>query len=238
MPAYSTDLSTKSLTVNDLNSHTDNFFSSLKILEHSTATPITTILLNLELLSQDDTFNQAKSNCSHYLKRALLSAKYLRKVMKQCSQPMNLQTFNVRPALKEVVNICQQPAQQGQLISFIKIADNLTLTGCQLYFQEAVICLLNNAFQAYKEHAPNKLVVLYCQKNKQQLEIKVTDGGQGFLCLRDKGNQPASIENVPQKGTGLAFVEKVVQKHFQGKMNIITYPNRGSTVHCLLPISK
>lgn len=238
MSGCTSNLSAQSLSTNNQNSHAGNFFSSLKILEHSTATPITTILINLELLSQDNTFTQTKSNCGHYLNRALLSAKYLKKVMKQCSQPIQSHTFQVKSALNEVVNICQRPAKQGQLISFIKIADNLSLTGSQLYFQEAVICLLNNAFQAYQQHAANKLVVLHCQTNQKQLEIKVTDGGQGFLCLQDQGSQPASIEKVPQKGTGLAFVESVIQNHFQGKMNVITYPSRGSTIHCLLPISK
>ncbi len=228
----------KQIKSNNQIQNSENFFSSLKILEHSTATPITTILINLQLLAEDNAFHQSKSNCCHYLQRALLSANYLKEIMQHCSRPVQHKTFKVKSTLREVINICQKPNLQGQLISFLKIPGRLSLRGSRLYFQEAVICLLNNAFQAYPQHAANKLVVLFCQEKQNKLEISITDGGQGFLCLRDHINRKPKLEKIPQKGTGLSFVQSVVEDHFQGELQINSYPNRGSTIQCLLPVSK
>ncbi len=215
-----------------------NFFSSLKILHHSVNTPLTNILLNLQLLARDAAFQQ-KSNNQLYLYRAILSTEYIKKIMQQFHQPYSLQkTFCPKQALREVIEICVKPMVEGQLIPFLRIPEQLKLCGNQLYFQEAMICLLNNAFQAYSKNSANKLVVLSCRKNESLLTIKITDGGSGFLCLKDHSSSKAEFSKIKKVGTGLPFAQQVIEQHFQGKLKIETYPQRGSTIHCSFPLIK
>ena len=218
-----------------------SFFSSIKILRHAAATPITNLLINLELLFQDPTLTQSQSNCSHYLKQAYLSAKYLQNIMNQCNQSTNsTQQFMIKDTLLELIELCKKPKLQGHLVHFLQLSGVEKLQGNKLYFQEAIICLLNNAFQAYSEYTANKLVVLFCRIENNLLKIKVVDGATGLLQLNDIGSQSTHLESVdvPKKGTGLQFVEQVITNHFQGKVKITTTLNKGTTVHCSLPIFK
>jgi K+-sensing histidine kinase KdpD len=233
---YSNSLKAENIANNK--AYQQNFFSSLKILHHSINTPLTNILLNLQLLAKDTTFQQ-KSNNQLYLYRAILSAKYIKNIMQQSYQQQSLQkTFCPKQALREVIEICIKPMVEGQLISFLRIPEQLELCGNQLYFQEAMICLLNNAFQAYNKNSANKLVVLSCHKNKKFLTIKIADGGSGFLCLKDHAASKTKINKVRKLGTGLPFAQQVIEQHFQGKLEIETYPQRGSTIHCSFPLTK
>jgi len=220
--------------------HSDNptFFSSLKVLKHATATPITNLLINLELLCKDKQLKQLSSNSRLYLEKAIVSTNYLKSIMKQCSNQQasaNL-PFRIKDSIYEVINICKKPKTEAQLISYIQLSENECLSGNKLYFQEAIICLLNNAFQAYSKNHANKLVVLFASKIDSCLEIKIVDGATGFLELNDceiKNNNKSNT--FTSCGVGLEFVRKVVVEHFGGKFQISSKHNRGSTVQCFFP---
>lgn len=217
----------------------DNFFSSLAVLKHSLSTPITNLLINLELILQDPHLEKLKPNSDLYLQRSLLSAKYLHQIMSQCNFKEHLPhpEFVVKDSLFELVEICKNPKQKGLLVPFIQLNGNEKLSGNKLYFQEMVICLLNNAFQAYDKFATNKLVMLFVKVKQNQLVLKVTDKGRGFLCLKDSGVKKINSQQIKPKGTGLSFIEQVVVDHFSGKILIESQPQNGTTVHCTLPLS-
>ncbi len=220
--------------------HPHNFFSSLAILQHSLATPVTNLLLNLELLQQDPNLNKLKPNNDLYLKRALLSAKYLREIIKQCKiydhRPEH--QFNIKESLHELIQICQKPTSTKLLIPFIQLNGQEQLTGNKLYFQEAVICLLNNAFQAYQRQNTNKYVLLFVNKTQQELKLRVVDKGQGFLCLKDSSKKRIKPDQLTTKGTGLSFIEQVVVNHFLGKVFIESEPEKGTCIYCSFPLTK
>jgi phosphoglycerate-specific signal transduction histidine kinase len=215
-----------------------NFFGSLKIIRHATATPITNILLNLGLLNRCDQLKKFPVNYQLYLNRALLAAQYLKTIMQQSQLNLaSVNSFLIKATILELIAICKNPNRQGRLISFINIDAQLSLSGNKLYFQEALICLLNNAFEAYKGNEPNQLVILYISKFKNNLQIKICDSGQGFLSLMDSGSVKLQDSRIV-KGTGLNFVKQVMEKHFQGKIKITSKAKKGTTVYCSLPLSK
>jgi len=215
-----------------------NFFSSLEIIRHSTATPITNILINLGLLNQGSQLKKLPVNYQLYLDRALLATKYLKTIMKQSQLSLtSIHSFLIKTALRELIAICKNPSRPGHLISFINIDARLKLKGNKLYFQEALICLLNNAFEAYQGDEPNQLVILYVSQLKNRLQIKICDYGRGFLSLMDSGSIKLQ-DSRAVKGTGLNFVKQVMKEHLQGEVKIISKAKRGTTVHCSLPLSK
>jgi K+-sensing histidine kinase KdpD len=217
-----------------------NYFSSLKVLQHSLNTPITNLLINLELLTRCAQTQPKQLNDHLYLKRCLLSAQYLKTLVKQCDDLKNYQChqFNVLEAIHEVIEICKNPKQQGLLLPFLQLTGDEYLRGNKLYFQEVIVCLLNNAFQSYENYAPNKLVLLFMQTVKQTLNLKITDAGKGFLCLRDSGGKAVTSDKLNNKGTGLTFIEQVVLKHFSGQIKIESQPHKNTTIHCSFPLAK
>ncbi len=225
--------------INSFYSDQHNFFSSIKVLKHAANTPITNLLINLELLSKDKQFHKLSPNSLYYLEKAILSTNYLKDIMMQCDIPQsNNLSFLIKDSLFEVINICKRPETEAQLIPYIQLNKNDSLTGSKLYFQEAIICLLNNAFQAYTKNYANKLVAIFASKKESYLEIKIVDGATGFLQLNDSDkDREIGDEILANTRTGLKFVKKVITQHFGGKLLIQSRLKKGSTIQCLIPIS-
>lgn len=214
-----------------------SFFSSLKVLTHATATPITNLLINLELLERDISQATTHANCSYYLSKAILSAQYLKEIMQECTNnPLCVKKrFIVKDSIREMLQICKNPEHRGQLVSYLQLTGQESLTGNKLYFQELLICLINNAFQAYQSHDSNQLVVVTASQDGTMLKIRVVDGGSGFLELNDslKKHQNTSSKS---GGTGLRFVRQVMLDHFGGSVNINSTCHKGSCVECVFPL--
>ncbi len=214
-----------------------NFFSSLNILTHAAATPISNILVNLELIERQ-ICNEKYQDQKPYIHRALISARYLKKLMHNATANSTIsQSFIIKDALKELIEICKNPNQEGLLVPFIQLDDSQQLTGNRLFFQEAVLCLINNAFQAYKNYAPNKLVVLMADCSEHMLNIKIADGAKGFLVLNDN-HASTPIKKIPNSstGTGLTVVKEVIENHFKGEVLINSRLNKGTTISCNIPL--
>jgi len=216
------------------------YFSNSQILKHALATPVTTILLNLELaLACEPGDLVFKSNFSHYLNRAFLSAKYLKSILKESGNQKAsfYQSFFLKQAINEVSIIAKKSSCTSQLINYLSIDDQLLIKGSKIYFQEAMICLLNNAFESYQDNVANKLVVLSARKKDKEVEINITDAGQGMNWLRQK---MAVIPGVSMKkkhqGLGLAFAKKLITQKMTGKFYINSKANKGTRIRLLLPL--
>lgn len=191
---------------------------------------------------EDDSVINSTNNCQHYVRQAFLSAKYLKGLMHQCNSESQINhKFKIKETLLELVEICKKPNLKGHLVHYLQLNGNETIEGNKLYFQEAIICLLNNAFQAYQEHAANKLVVVIANVQQSTLEIKVVDGATGLLELNDSHLTQAEIQSpisLANMGTGLRFAENVISNHFSGSIKIESKLRKGTTVHCTFPLSK
>lgn len=226
-----------------INSISENYFSTLQVVQHSCATPISNILLNLKLLGESLSINTAKKNNDYYyFSCAYLSAQYLKEIMQTSStNQIKKQRFNLLTAINEIINIAQVPERPCQLLKFIKIDKNQHLIGSKIHFQESIICLINNAFQAYESNAENKLVILFVKKVEDIIEIKIVDGGVGFEQVENCTNQLNDCSNKYESikmGTGLKFVHNALKKHFNADITFCSYPNKGSTVTCQFPLTK
>jgi len=209
-----------------------NLFSSSKLLRHSLSTPVSTILVNLELLSKT---KQPQLNFTHHLERALIAAKYLKSLMTTNANHKN--RFNLKTAIREITTIAHRPSSDAHLLSFLKIDEQTNLNGNKLYFQESLICLLNNAFEAYDRQTANKLVVLLVEKEQQRIIIKISDGANGFLQLCEKEDNYLAKSKKKNGGMGLQFAQTTLKKYFDAKFNIQTYQHKGSTIIISLPLA-
>ncbi len=234
----------------DHSNQTSNYFSSLDLIKHSFNTPLTSLMINLELAlelqAQSFKLSQPKKNYTQYLQNALLCADYLKAIMNSDqTQLLKKPQFRIKSAMMQVINMVKKAQTKVQIINFITLNKQLKLAGSKLYFQEALICLINNACEAYDEQAPNRLVMLWAQQQKQQLELKIVDAGRGFLQLADtlaagKKINWHQLETTKSDhlGLGLKFVKKVVMDHFKGQLQIRTQPNKGTTISWRIPLAR
>lgn len=217
-----------------------NYFSQSKILKHSIATPVTNILLNAELASKTSQFSSIKPNYFNHLDQILVSAKYLSSILKLAddNHPDDCSDFYPKNALMEILNIAKKPQTRIQIVAHLNIDSDLRLQGNQFYFQEAIICILNNACEAYKNTALDKTILIVCSVYKNNLIINISDGGRGITWLE---KQKIYFSNYSRKsnhsGVGINFAKKIVCHHFHGSFKIISFKNKGTTIRISLPIS-
>lgn len=100
-----------------------NYFSQTKVLKHSLATPLTTILMNTELALGCTDGKNVKNNYQYHLNQVLVSAKYLSSILKLSEEPVSLSKISFSPleALQAVLGIAYKPNKQIKIISHLNI---------------------------------------------------------------------------------------------------------------------
>jgi signal transduction histidine kinase len=208
----------------------------IALLRHSIATPLSTILINLELALAcvEQEKPPAKINFNHHLKLALKASQYLKQLINQDQK--SKQKFLVKTSILEISQIPQR-INSNQLINYINISDKLKIAGNKLFFQESLICLINNAFESYKQKSFNRIVILKAFNDQKNLWINIVDGGCGMNWLSQK---LATVDKISFKknhtGIGLAFAKKTIEKKFAGQLLIKSKKNSGTTISLKIPL--
>lgn len=216
-----------------------NYFSQNRILKHSFSTPLSTILVNTELAMQSTKNTNLKKNHHFHLNQVLISARYLSSIIKLSDETLDItqQSFSPLSALQEIIAIAFKPDEKLQVISHLNINPNLKLTGNKFHFQEAMICILNNASEAYGNDQVNHSVLIVAHSNKKYLKINVSDGGKGISWLKKQKIHLYSFSSKKnRRGIGLEFAKQVIKNHFKGMLNIESKNKRGTTVKIVVPL--
>ncbi|MGD9129772.1 MAG: HAMP domain-containing sensor histidine kinase [Candidatus Woesebacteria bacterium] len=210
-----------------------------KILKHACSTPLTNILINLELAHACLTNSKVKLNYKYYLEQASLAAQYLKSVLDTVdNQPGKIENFLLKQAIQEVVALSQRKRERIYLISYLKLKNKVMIKGNKFYFQEALICLLNNAFEAYQKNARNKAVILSAKQDQKKVEINITDGGQGINWLKQKLIPFFSLSDKKNhRGIGLDFAKQTIETHFHGKLKIFSKKGKGTRVKIIFNLA-
>jgi signal transduction histidine kinase len=212
-------------------------FSTVPIIRHSFATPLTNILMNTEIAV--DNLNRLQPETSEiYLKRVLLNAQYLQSVLK-LSEPGQSPNFSPKTALQELIALNEGTQLKQHLISRIFLPAIFKLAGSKLAFQEAIVCLLNNAYESYRARQKRRLVFLSAVLGEQALHLSVTDGGQGMNWLTQKLSTTQLYSTKERhSGLGLYFVKKTVEQELHGRFQLFSRPLHGTTVALTFPRSR
>lgn len=208
-------------------------------LIHALSTPVTNILLNTQLAIDLCQQKRDPSNLSYYLEQSLLAGKYLQGVIKNNDANYTSNQFSIHTALMTVINLCQYARRQCQIIKYFAFDKNLQIIGNQFNFQEALICLLNNAVESYQHLNPNKVIILTASHRESNFYLSITDGGVGMNWLQQKvATLPGISYKNKHTGVGLGFAKKVFCKDMGGQLKILSKTNRGTTISVSLPMTK
>ncbi|HYD35444.1 MAG TPA: HAMP domain-containing sensor histidine kinase [Vitreimonas sp.] len=200
-----------------------------KLFLHAVSTPLSSILINLELALE----HLAHSQHSFLLREALVSARHLQAL----TTSTQYQAFNILQALHEVIIMFKRPYATHVFLSSLKIPDTGMLIGNKYHFQESLLCVLKNAAQAYEDHATNKLIYLTAHIDEGQLVLRVIDGGHGISWwARVVFKYPYFDTLKKRPGLGLRFVKSIIETHFGGKMMISPVLHKGTTVTLKIPL--
>lgn len=198
---------------------------------HAVSTPLTTLRINLDLLSKS-----LPSPLQPYLSSALASTQRLEQLMSATTDQTNL-TFQVQTALQEILSYFRLIAPAVTLSHHFSLPYHLRLRGHPFYFQEALLCLLTNAQQAYQP-TQSPLIVLTTHYTTTQFRLSITDGGKGILWWQRPLVLAEGVSLRPGgTGLGLAWVRRVVKEHLGGALKLTSQAGKGTTVMMELPLA-
>jgi C4-dicarboxylate-specific signal transduction histidine kinase len=164
-----------------------------------------------------------------YLQRVIHSTKYLRQARQD--------RFYIKLALQEVVIRLHQPQKGLYVLPNLAVTEQVTLPGQSFFLQEAVSCLITNAFAAYGSRR-EKQVVLTCYQHQSNLVLQVSDFGSGMDWLTHRlAAKGILTPRANFHGHGLQFVKDVVQRLYRGQLYIQSLRDMGTVVTCILPMS-
>ena len=155
-------------------------FSSLMRLEnnfvfqHACMTPLTILSCSLEAI--EDT--SSKKEMQDSIESAKLAVSKLSEIILSTTKnATDTKSFIVFQTLNELVILFKR--KHNCTIEFSNlIEDDQELQGSKLYFQEMIICLLNNAVEAYS-NIKNAYVSLVVRKVKNTIFVHVVDYASG-----------------------------------------------------------
>lgn len=209
---------------------------------HAAATPLSTLLINLEMIEQHRALRE-----SSYLQQAVSSAQRLKKLFQleaSNTQETKEAAFLVKPALESAVKLVSPLRAKTLIRTHLVFPDELELKGNEFYFQEAVICTLKNAIEAYDATGAdqNRVVLLTGRREKitsdqPGLKLSFIDGGSGLGWLERSLVFAEGYTNKKSgSGLGLVWVKRVVEEHLEGEIELQSRKQQGTTMTWHLPL--
>lgn len=199
------------------------------LLRHALSSPLTTLKASLEEINQSE------------LRSVEISRQATNRLMEIINQldergTTKHSSFLVKQSLTEIVSFFEAKYAKN-FYKALLIPESTKINGSALYFQEAIICLLNNAFEAYTDPLEQRTVFLLAIAKQKYLRIEVVDFGKG---MTHSAAKLAAIKGVTFKSTGsglgLPFVRKVVEGRMNGEVVLTSHPGLGTRVSLKLPL--
>ena len=226
------------IRVNDLffNSNKKNTLNLKNnfVFRHACMTPLTIISCSLDAVEHAESQRERVASLTHARK----AVSHLNKLITSIT---NINTdefsFDVHQATTEVIYLFENKANCAVLYTNF-IPKGLELSGSKLHYQEIIICLLNNAYEAYQ----NKKIAhisLSVRIINNSIFIGVADFAKGMTGVAQK---LATVKGVSYKkdglGLGLSFVKETVEKNFNGSLKMISGYGVGTHVQVTIPVPK
>lgn len=216
---------------------TQRLFSTVPIIKHSVATPLSNILLNAELAVNNLHYKDSEHSYQP-LQRVLLNAQYLQTLL-TLHEKKYVYIFSPQKALEELLLLNEGAVLKKSLVTRITLPPKTHIVGNKLLFQEMITCLLNNAFESYFKQTPQKMVFLSATQQENFCSFSIVDAGKGMNWWEKRwAFIPFRSLKENHSGLGLSFVKHSLEHDFQGKLQIHSQKNKGTTITLLFPCKR
>lgn len=214
---------------------------SSTFFKHAVATPLSSLLLSLELLQLEleaKNTQQTSSLALDRVKTARWSSHRLNTLLFHLEDEIQTShRFPVYRAVQEVVNSIKTLHPDVVVRLRKEVESDFMLAGSEFLFEEALLCLITNGFEAYQASASLKMIEIQLQEHDGCCQVSILDGGCGMD--EQKQSEYLKLGESTKKyhsGIGLPTITQIVQTHFGGTVEILSTPNLGTCVQLHIPI--
>jgi len=217
-------------------------------MTHELKTPISTIGLSSEMLMRPDNL----TDVDKIQRYASIIYKENKRLENQVEKVLNVakldreqvvlknEKIDIHEILKDVKENFEFSQEiKGGKIKILANAENHQIFGDLVHITNVFFNLIDNATK-YCEQIPT--ITIETKSDKKHLIVEITDNGIGI----SKENLPhifekfyrvptGNLHNVKGFGLGLYYVKLIIEAH-EGKIEVISIPQSGTTFRCFLPL--
>jgi signal transduction histidine kinase len=208
----------------------------VRTFSHAISTPMTSLLLYLETcLSNPHILEERRVKAELKALTSHLKSLYQEWMYLHHSQP---HAFSVMQTIKQAILTAGHQYKQAVSVQCNAPA-NIRLLGSSIVFQEVIVCLLRNAYEAYPHHESNRPISCIVTKRPTSLHVDIIDAGNGMnsLALLVAG-MPGITFKEQGTGIGLYLSRDSLRQHFGGELHIASAAGVGTRVTLELPLSR
>ncbi|MCQ6562758.1 sensor histidine kinase [Paenibacillus mendelii] len=155
-------------------------------------------------------------------------------------QQIKKDVFEIKPIVESVVRKAQLLPQSVHFkVEDLSVLENLYIAGDQEYLQHLLFIFLDNAFKFTLEG----LVEFKSAKTADDILFTISDSGIGMAMneipqiFERFYRADSSRGDTPGTGLGLSIAQWILDEH-KGNVEIVSSPNKGTTVALRLPVYK
>lgn len=186
---------------------------------HDIATPLTTLILNLEHL-------KTKYN-DEFIDRAFYSGSQIEKIIStfrnEITPKDNKETFNVCTEIANQLDVLKHKIEENKIKVNFKNIEKTTIYGNKTKFSQLILNLLANAIEAHKSSTkPTKSLRINIKNMKKAVYISIKDNAKGISQknLKRLFMPFYTTKKDSNLGLGLYICKEIVHKDFGGTIKI------------------
>lgn len=214
-------------------------------LFHDLINPLTTVILNVGKIKEDHKNSCNLENLDYDLDQALKASNrmgnFINAVRKQIKTPGQKELFSPKQETEEAVSVLDYKAKHNKVTITLEADKNIKLTGDPIKFNQIVTNLVSNAIDSYhqREGVLSQKVLINLTTKDNLMVLSVKDYGTGIS--QDnilKIFEPFFSTKVDSGGLGLglSLIKNLIEKDFNGEIEVISQLTQGSEFIVKIPI--
>ncbi len=201
---------------------------TLPLFRHACSAPISSLLLDAELLLENATTD------TETVRRMHTSVTRLRSLLQSTTQHVQ-ESFLVYDALQEVRTVVGNAAAFS-IHCDPEVRKSCRITGSKILFSECLMCIISNAIEAYDADCL-KEISISITSSVQTLKIQVKDYGRGMHPVEQFLARIKGVScNKKGSGLGFSFCVDTIHAHFSGEVLLESALGVGTIVTLTLPV--
>jgi sensor histidine kinase regulating citrate/malate metabolism len=202
-----------------------------RLVLHQISTPLTSVMLGLEEIQAQP------EKSTHEIKWLISEMKKVAATLQdRTSEDLLRENFSPAQIIQELLSAYRKPYHLK--CHFVAPKTCPEFFGRSDAFAEIVTHLLNNAAEAYQQNKSDREVSLELIPGRSGLNLIVADNGRG-ICWWQKLLLALPGVSFKKQPSGLGFYRaaKLVKQEFDGQIQVMTTPGRGTIVIVYFPLS-
>jgi len=212
---------------------------------HDLINPLTAVSLNLEQIqnSQKHELSDAKT-C---LDQAIIASRKMEdliiSIKKQIQKESSLTTFSINNEIKQIIQLLGYKARKAEIEISFQSKNIIIIYGDPIKFNQIMTNLICNAIESYETkilgEETDKIIKIELAENEKEIILEIIDHGSGIAPENiNKIFQPffsTKIENGRGLGLGLSSSKNLIEKDFNGSINISSVLNKETRFSVTFP---